>query len=246
MRYIFLDTETTHLTNDPDIDKEQDILIQLSYAYKDDTGWVVSDTKCNPGTEISVGCMAIHLVTNEDIVGLPKYSETDNFKKFKSLIESRDFIVVAHNAEFDVEVMRRAGVNIKKYCNVIDTVQIAKFINDQDGLKLEQNKLNYLKYYYRLDKLRPRLNQMLNITENMYHNALSDIADLILYFQWVKNTHKVTDEIMIELSENPFKLNYIPFGKNRGDRFEDLSYNQLKWYVTLDDKNVSYTASLFI
>ena len=65
----------------------------------------------------------------------------------------------------------------------------------------------------------------------------------------MSNTEKefnISLDELHELTTIPYVLKYIPFGKNRGDEFKSLNYNQLSYYSTLDNRNVSFTAKLLL
>lgn len=243
-KFIFLDTETTHLLED--VEPEQDILLQLSYIVIDGNTHFVRDVRCNPGIDPTPETSMVTTITPEDIIGLPEVQDTDEYKELKELIETSEYTFVAHNAEFDINVLKRVGIDIRKYCEVIDTYLIAEFLNDVEGLPRKMNKLGYLTYYYKLYRQKESINKKFNLDNFNYHEALSDVLDTILVFNYFNRTYKIEYQNMIEVSNNNIKFIYVPFGKNRGQKFEDLSYNQLKWYTTLDNKNVAYTAGLYI
>lgn len=243
-KYIFLDTETTHLLED--VAPEQDILLQLSYIVIDGTNHYVQDVKCNPGIDPAPETSMFTNITPEDIIGLPKVQDTEEYKTLKELVQSKEYTFVAHNAKFDIEVLKRVGIDIEGNCDIIDTYMLAEFLNDVEGLPRKLNKLGYLFYYYKLYKQKEKINEKFGISNYMYHEAVSDILDTILLFNYIKKTYNPTYEEMVRVSNEPLKYTYVPFGKNRGEKFEDLSYNQLKYYSTLDNKNVAYTAGLYI
>lgn len=254
MKFIFLDTETARLLNEIKPEENiNDIIIQLSYIVIDEDAdgfknpAFIADVKTDPDCTISFTTMTVHHTTQEMLEGRPNVKKTPEYKYLKEIVESGEYVFVAHNAGFDIQVLKMVGIDIRRYCDVIDTLRISEIINDQTGLQLEMNKLRYLIYYYGLYKKKQKLCDLYGLSDkNTYHEAISDILDLILVYLHFKNEFKATNEHMLYLSNNPVKLKYVPFGSNRGKLFEDLSYNSLKWYSETDNPNVAYTAGLYI
>ena len=92
-RFIFLDTETTGL-------EDKDRLCQLAYKYDDN---IVNELFKPPDNlEISVDAMSIHHITNEMINDKELFEDSATKKELIQLIEKDGSIVVAHNAEFDI------------------------------------------------------------------------------------------------------------------------------------------------
>jgi exodeoxyribonuclease X len=252
-KFIFLDTETARLLNEIKPEENiKDIIIQLSYIVIDEEiGFskpvYVADVQTNPGCIISFTTMTVHHTTQEMLEGRPNVKDTEEYRYLKEMVESGEYVFVAHNANFDAEVLKMVGIDVKKHCEIIDTLRISEIINDQTGLKLEMNKLRYIIYFYGLYKKKQKLLDMYGLSDkNSYHEAISDIVDCILVYLHFKNEFKATNEHMIYLSNNPVQLKYVPFGSNRGKLFEDLLYNSLKWYAETDNPNVAYTAKLYI
>lgn len=247
--YIFFDTETTTWTEDPDLKPKEDILVQLSYVIMTPEGeFITKDRLCkNTGKQLTPRAMSVNFITPEKIEHLQDITAYEEYTFLKDYIENNKCIAIAHNAPFDVNVLSRVGIDITNKCDIIDTLKIARIINDQLELVLEQNSLQYLKYYYKLYKHRDKLDKKLNIdVGNTAHNSLSDVADLLLLFQFIKKEYSVDDEKLIYLSNNSVLLDYVPNGTNKGKKFSSLSYNQLKWYSTSEDRDIAYTANHYM
>lgn len=253
MKYIFCDLETARLPNE--IKPEEginDVCLQLAYIIlDDDVGFdkpiMIKDVLTNPGCTISYTTMTAHNITNDMVIGRPNVKDTEEYNYLKNIIQSGEYTFVAHNAKFDIWVLNMIGIDIMKYCNVIDTLRISEVINDQIGLKLEMNKLRYIVYFYGLEKKKPKLAKLYGLSDkDTYHEAMSDILDLILIYLHFKSDFKASYDDMVYLSNNAVKLDYVPFGSNRGKKFDELTFNSLKWYLTTDNPNVVYTAGLYL
>jgi len=246
MKLLFLDLETTNLLEQ--LESPRDIILQLSYITIDtDTKeHKIFDVKCNPGCDIDYGCMSTHHITPEMVVSLPQVKETKEYEILKDLVNSGEYYFFAHNANFDISVLKMVDIDVLNHCKVVDTLRVAEIVNDQKGLPLQMNKLGYLYYALGLYKDQDKINKEFGITENRYHEAVTDILYLILYVRHLEDFEGLSIDQMVTLTSIDYELIYVPFGKNRKEKFSSLTYNQLKWYTTLDNKNVAYTASLYL
>lgn len=120
-----------------------------------------------PDTEFSWRNIQIHGITENDVKDAPSFPEL--WPHIKSFF-TPDKLVVAHNAPFDVSVLKRTlefyGIPQPTF-NVIDTVKTSKdFFTDFENHKLDTICHN------------------LNITLKNHHNALADCvacAQILLY-----------------------------------------------------------------
>jgi DNA polymerase III epsilon subunit-like protein len=138
--------------------------------------------------------------------------------------------MVAHNAEFDIEMLKKEEVYPKKF---ICTLKLARYL-DREGI-LEKYNLQYLRYYY-------------NITINANaHDAFGDILVLEAIFE--KYYKEIVNEYgynaineMIEISKNPVQIKRMPFGKYKGKKIEEIPQDYLSWLSGTDiDSDMRYT-----
>lgn len=248
MKYIFLDTETAYLLEDKP-KGQKDIILQLAYILYDTVTHDVQvyDVKCNPGCDICFKTMAAHNITPEMIEGLPSVQETKEYQILKEAVESSDYIFVAHNADFDITVLKLVDIDVREYCQVIDTYIIAQVIQDRLNDVFDMYKLRYLTYKLGVYKKKKALLEKLGLEDkNTYHEALSDIVDLILIYEHYRKLSSNKIDGLIYISNNDVILTYVPFGKNIREKFSDLTRGQLTWLASLDNGNVSYTAKSYI
>ena len=220
--FIFLDTETTDIGPD-------DRLCQI--AFKADTG----DPTCElfkPGRPISVEAMSIHHITNKMVACKPAFRGSRVYEQLNKLIQDDGNVVVAHNAKFDVEMLRREGIHPQK---VICTLKLARHL-DANGVIPKYN-LQYLRYYLNLE------------IEATPHDALGDILVLESVFQRIydrfcqtfDHAESVVDE-MIQISANPILIARMPFGKHRGMLFNEIPVDYLQWLLSTGlDEDMAYT-----
>ncbi len=209
MSLIFLDTETTDL--------EKPRLVQLAYKVAS-TGEVVNEL-FKPPVTISYGAMAIHHITNEMVEGKPVFLGSETYQKLNSLLA--ESIVVAHNAPYDLIVLKNEGLTPGK---AIDTLKVA-----QHTIKSEQYNLQYLRYSLHIN------------VSGTAHDALGDIVVLEGVFNYLKQTvgemylltsDEAIFEKMLELSATPVLLTMITFGKHKGKTYEQLASTErsyLEW-----------------
>jgi len=202
-KIIFFDTETTGNT-------EKDFLCQI--AYKTDEESFTGLYK--PPIKIPPEASAVHHITNKMVIDKPSFSESSDSKKIKELFENENSVVVAHNAQFDLMIIKKEEINPK---NSICTLRLARYL-DPEG-KIERYNLQYLRYLLELD------------VEALAHDALGDVLVLEKLFGRLKKklveVEKIEseDEIinkMIEISSHPSLLKSINFGKHNGKTIEEI------------------------
>ena len=209
---ILLDTETT--------DKERDSrLVQLAYKIRGEGSEVNEYFK--PPVEIEIGAMAVHHITNEAVENKPEFDGSEDKKKIADLLAD-DGILVAHNAAFDINILKNEGVETHQS---IDTFRLSQHLIDS-----ERYALQYLRYFLKL-----------NITDGKAHDAMGDVNVLEALFEYLvvvakeKFNIEKDDELiakLIELSNTPVLIRKFLFGKYFGRTFENIAEvdkNYLKW-----------------
>jgi len=202
-KIIFFDTETTGNT-------EKDFLCQIAYKTGDER--FVGLYK--PPIKIPPEASAVHHITNKMLVDKISFSENPDSKKIKALFEDENSVVVAHNAQFDLMIIKKEEINPK---NSICTLRLARYL-DPEG-KIERYNLQYLRYLLELD------------VEALAHDALGDVLVLEKLFGRLKNklmeSEKLNEEEaiekMIEISSHPSLFKFINFGKHNGKEIKEIA-----------------------
>ncbi len=189
---IFFDTETTGNT-------ENDFLCQL--AYKEGIETFAGLYK--PLIKIPPEASAIHHITNKMVEAKPLFRESAEFGKIKTLFEDPDSVLVAHNAPFDLMIIKKEGIVPK---NFICTLRLARNLDPEE--KLTQYKLQYLRYALGIE------------IDATAHDALGDV--LVLEQLYKRMREKLSLEEMIEISSHPSLFRRMNFGKYKGQRIEDV------------------------
>jgi len=216
---IIFDTETTG-------DQETDRLCQLAYKTLD--GSEIFNELFTPPVPISVASQAVHHITPKMVVGKPSFVESPDFEDIKKLFEDAKTIVVAHNAKFDIAMLKKEGVYPK---NVIDTLKIVRHL-DPD-MKIARHNLQYLRYLLELDN---------DIDVPIQaHDAKGDV--LILEKLFLRLFKKMRDEMesdvsviekMMGVTKLPSLISKFMFGKHNGSSVASVAQSDrgyLEWLL---------------
>ncbi len=183
-----------------------------------------------PPVKIQVEAMSISHITNKMVEDKEPFIGSEMYKKLVDIF-SKENILVAHNAQFDVEMLKRENLEVK---NVIDTYKIAHAL-DRDA-KIPKYNLQYLRYFLDLE-----------IENVVAHSALGDVKVLEKLFERLfqkmlvdlKEESAVIDE-MLKISSQPLLMKKFPFGKYNGSMVADVAKTDqgyLQWL--LNEKNKS-------
>jgi len=229
--YLYFDTETT--------DAQIKDLIQLAFVTD-------SDVKLNlyfkPTQEIAFSAMAVHHITPEFLSDKPKLEEAklpvenidpefigDSLEDYLNFLAQK-YIWVAHNVDFDIEVLERKGIKLP---NTICTLKLARNMFYEGDHDLESYSLQFLRYSLGLYK-----NE--NLEHNTAHDALSDVYFLRDLFHYIQEHSSLSAENMMLISKEPQLMRQMTFGKYAGKTLEDiarLDRGYLEWVVdTMGDK----------
>lgn len=201
MKLLFLDTETTGIENGR--------LVQLAMK-STKPGDKGENLYFKPAVPIEFEAMAVHHITNEKVADLPEFGEQKK-AELQSMLD--EYIMVAHNAIFDAEVLRREGVEPKK---IICTLKVARRLFDFNTYKLQ-----FLRYKLGLE-----------IGEVRAHDAEGDIEVLEALFGYLyefmqrENPGMLQPEIvenMLQWTSEPSLLKVLGFGKYKGQTFDEVS-----------------------
>ncbi|MEY2671992.1 MAG: polymerase subunit epsilon [Candidatus Parcubacteria bacterium] len=154
-KIVFLDTETTGIN-------ATDLLCQLAYKSGDE----IFCELYNPGMKIPPEASAVTHISNKMVADKPSFKESGDYKNIKSMLEDDDTIMVAHNAKFDIGMIKKEGI---VPAHTICTLRVVRAL-DKDG-KIPQHKLQYLRYFLDID------------IEAQAHDALGDVLVLEKLFE---------------------------------------------------------------
>src|SRR5690242_18369429 len=115
---VFLDTETTGV-------EATDRLIQVSYKVRE-TGENDTQLFSPPeGVILTLEATSVHHITKKMLADKPFFTNSKMKERLQELFNT-DAIMVAHNAMFDIGVLRMEGLEPKKN---ICTLKVARFLD---------------------------------------------------------------------------------------------------------------------
>jgi len=200
---IFFDTETTGNT-------EKDYLCQIAYRTNDENFAGLY----KPPIKIPPEASAVHHITNKMIADKSTFTESSDYESIKKLFEDKNNVVIAHNAQFDLAVIKKENILPK---NFICTLRLARYL-DPEG-KIERYNLQYLRYLLEIE------------IEATAHDALGDVLVLEKLFERLKKKMMENENLdeekaiekMIEVSSHPSLLKHINFGKYNGKEVAEIA-----------------------
>ncbi len=219
-KIIFLDTETTGVN-------KTDSLCQLAYK----TGDEIFCELYKPPIKIPPEASAVTHISNKMVAEKPAFKESPTYKGIKSMLEDMENIMVAHNAKFDIGMIKKEGITP---ANTICTLRVARYLDKEH--KIPQHKLQFLRYYLEIE------------IEAQAHDALGDVLVLEKLFERLleavkKETGGDTDkalEKMIEISAKPSLMYAFSFGKHSGKTVAEVAAkdrNYLEWFLNEKEKS---------
>lgn len=206
---IFIDTETTGIDAD-------DRLLQVAYMYRQGEELVEVNELFKPPVPIKIGAMATHHVTEEMVVDRPSFVGSFTHLDIQKHIEN-EAIFVAHNAQYDMNILKREGINVGKY---ICTLKVARALLTDPAI--ESYSLQYLRYFMKLK---------VDLRGLAPHDALADIIVLRELFgtmhAFIKKTMQIPSEQVIEhmlkITSEPSLIKKITFGKYAKQGITDIA-----------------------
>lgn len=199
---IFFDTETTGNT-------EKDFLCQIAYKNKNELFTGIY----KPPIPVPPEASAVHHISNKMLQDKKSFSESGDQVKIKELFEKEDTIVVAHNAPFDLMIIKKENIIPK---NFICTLKVARALDPEE--KIDRYNLQYLRYLLEIE------------VEATAHDALGDVLVLEQLFERLKNKIIEKDDVpedeaiakMIDISSRPSLFKKFKFGKHNGKWIKEI------------------------
>lgn len=210
---VFLDTETTGAGSD-------DRLCQVGFKFNG----VEVESLFKPPIPISIDAMSVCHITNKMVADSQSFSDSQMKKDLENIF-AQENILVAHNAKFDVDMLRREGVEVK---NIIDTYKVAQYLDEKS--EIPRYNLQYLRYYYEIE-----------IEDAIAHSALGDVRVLEKVFEKyfdqmmrsMNEESRVLQE-MIDISNRPIMVKKFNFGKYNNAMVAEVAANDagyLRWLL---------------
>lgn len=208
MSAIIFDTETT------DADEPQ--IVQAAWLRVEDTSLEVVEKfeqSFRPGKPISLGAMAVHHITDEDLEGCAPHTE------FR--LPACDYLI-GHNVDFDWKAALASGdqPQFKRIC----TLALSRSL----WPALDSHKQGAVLYH--LDRLTAR-----QIARDA-HDALADVSMLhVILGHIIARLSVTTWEALWQASEKARVPTVMAFGKHKGMRIADLPRDYRDWLLRQPD-----------
>jgi len=221
-KLIFLDTETTGV-------EEADRLCQVAYLNGE-----MRQSLFKPPVPMTVDAMSVNHITDEHVADCKPFKDSAEFAELQSFF-NKDYILIAHNADFDMRFLLKEGMVLPK--RFICTMKVAHHFDKECALG--KHNLQYLRYFYKL-KFEQKINS---------HEAVADVIVLNKLFEFYSNHYSIQE--MVEISAQPILFKKMTFGKYKDRFFKDIARADLDYLLwarrsmTLDD-NMRYTLEYYI
>lgn len=210
-KLVFLDTETTGIGADGR-------LCQVAYKFEGEEKMSLF----KPPVPIEIEAMSVTHITNKMVADKEVFLGSQMRNDLEKIFSAEN-IMVAHNAQFDAEILKKEDVKIGR---MIDTLKIAHHLDVNN--ELGRHNLQYLRYFFDLE-----------VEDATAHDALGDIRVLEKLFDYFfekmmvehGDEKKVLEE-MLEISKRPIMIKKFNFGKYNGELVSEVAKkdaNYLSW-----------------
>jgi exodeoxyribonuclease X len=216
VRTLFFDTETTG-------NADGDRLVQLGIKERGIAEPLVN-ALYKPPLPIAYEAMAIHHITEKMVEDRPAFVASPEYTDIKAAFEDEDIVSVAHNAAFDLAILRREGI---KPANIICTYKVASALDTEE--QFSHYSLQYLRYALGMDVVANAHDAMgdVLVLEALFENLLAKLAE-------TQGSEELAVKEMLDISSKPKLFTTIRFGKHKGKRIEEIARQDrgyLEWLL---------------
>ena len=188
---LFLDTETTGLD-------AEDRLVEVGFRAE---GGIAYSERFKAVVPVKIGAMAVNHITNTMLQDCGPFEGSEVQKGLQGYA-AQGYVLVAHNAPFDLAMLAKDGVVFENY---IDTKKMSHALDPNQ--EMESHRLQYLRYYYGVE-----------LPNAEAHTAEGDIAVLEAVFHALhERLGKPSIEELMALSKRPVLHTKFKFGKYNGN-----------------------------
>ena len=160
---------------------------------------------CKPERPISYGAMAITGICPEDVADKPDHTQV-----VSHYMPVGAAYIIAHNADYDIQVAKNAGVDTSQY-KLICTLAIARKLYPDI-----EHSLGALLYRFHYDEARKHASQA--------HSAAMDVRFCIILLRGFCIEAGITDmQSLYEYSEAARIPERMPMGKHKGESINEVA-----------------------
>lgn len=226
---VLLDTETHSVKNPRAIEVAFGTIESLEGINNMDMFY----ERCDPGVPIDISASAIHDIVDSDVKGMPTFKDGGLYDIIQGFNTPENYLV-AHNAPFDIMVLKNEGIDIKM--KVIDTLRCTKKLLMKTSC--EEFNMQYLKYYLKLHE--EDVPEQLKPFVGRAHGAAADVVTLFLLFRRLAARYSL--EELRKITEENIIYDFVPMGKHKGKHIMDVVANNrgyANWvFKNMDDPDV--------
>jgi exodeoxyribonuclease X len=228
---IFLDTETTGI-------KAEDRLCQL--AYQDSAGNKMASL-FKPDVPIRPEASAINHITPEMLEAAGPFRGSTMQHEIRHILEQENSILVAHNAPFDIAMLKKEGIETDKF---ICSQRLFKWLDNGIG-KFDSYSLQYLRYAVNI-RIEAQAHDALGdilVLERVFREGMRFLREKLPDLGWSELIEKA-----MNISTTPMLLVNCPLKKYKGLPFTDVPKDYLKWIVRKGtfDEDILGTAKFYL
>lgn len=242
---LVLDTETTGIKN-------TDEIIEFCSSFYHDDELITYTQRYNTDIQIPAIVSSVHFITNDDLVGQPKFSDESGL--ISELISSKKYYV-GHNVIFDrgmlVNEFERIGSipdELIHDSNWICTLKLAKKLYAEDE-SFENFTLSYLWFKFGLNK---KVNKKItpHSAEDdvfMCLKVLEHLVNVLIEENIIDENKNIAEQLSAYVNE-PVRFSKCTFGKHKGTPMKDVPMSYIKWMISssdlLDETSNSFDADI--
>ena len=197
-----------------------------SYYHYGETNISSSTVSCKPDRVISYGAMAVSHITPEDVDSYPSHEEV-----VPQYLPKGEAYIIAHNADFDIQVAANAGVDVSQYKAICTQALARRLLPD-----LDSHSLGALTYAINSELARKYCRNA--------HNAGYDVTFTLWLLEHLCELGGITSMEQLYLASEEARIPKImPIGNDhRGKLIADMAKDPkdrgfLRWVIkTIKDK----------
>lgn len=204
-RHVFFDDEG-HLWADP-------LPLNRSEPYS-------NHVMCKPDRAISFGAMAVSHITPEDV------HDQFSHRKVVQVLPEGEAYIIAHNADYDIQVAANAGVDVSQYKAICTQALARRLLPD-----LDSHSLGALTYAINPDLARQYCRNA--------HDAGWDVTFTLWLLEYICDMMKITSMEQLYLASEEARIpTAFTFGKHKDKTIAEVRRTDsgyLRWIVANHD-----------
>lgn len=226
-KLILLDTETTGVSS-------TDRIISLAMKKLGREETTLYELFSIGEMKIPLEAMSVNNITNKMLEGKRPISD------YKSFIDNylADSVIIAHNAKFDIGMLKNEHINLPINPETGEISQICTLKVAQNVVPwLPQYKLNYLRYYFEVegDFHNHNAKDDVLILEWIFYHLFNKVKE-VYNIEWATE-EEITNQVIMKMKEISSAIQYLeifPFWKHKWLKLNEIPDDYLFWTIEQD------------